>query len=462
MLDSHLDILLRPGFLHESPALPGDVLEFDHDLLREVVLSEDDEPFDLPVRHHCLAAAKRRRVERGDRSLLPEVAHHYLEASVWEPAVQYHRAAGDWAREGWAFREAAELYGTAARLLQEHPDLPLPAAERAAVYFAQAEALEILGHRAEALSAHRAAQAHLQDDRVFWARIERSAAWLLSGEGRLDEAAAACERACEVFSTAGEEVDLADALRTLGMVETLRGHYEAAMAHLQRALPIFQQVGPCIGLARTYEYLALLHQQRGDSEAMLEAVQHSQAVYEELGDPPSIGHALNNTAWVLLSLGRTGEALPLLLRAVEHLEHHDVGYALPHVYHSLAVGLMDSGRLEDARFYTERGLESARRAGEARTLAELHCLMARQAMAADQPGEARSHYEDALRVSTGTNLSPQRAALCIEFGEFLLTVGDPVPAVHLCEEGLTIRRRLGLEGVAEADTALARAREAIT
>src|SRR5207244_620226 len=105
-LDAHLDALLEAGILDECRSLPGDVLAFDHQLLREVVLADQEGPRAERARHRHLAAAKVQRVERGDRSLLPEVAHHYLEAREWAEAVRYHKLAGDAARDSLAFREA--------------------------------------------------------------------------------------------------------------------------------------------------------------------------------------------------------------------------------------------------------------------------------------------------------------------------------------------------------------------
>src|SRR5439155_18287837 len=109
----------------------------DHDLLREVVLAEQEDASMQQTRHGSLADAKRRRAAsreaggRGDRSLLPEVAYHYLEAGQWLEAARSHKEAGDAARDSLAFRDAAGFYGTAARLLTERPDLPLNADERA-------------------------------------------------------------------------------------------------------------------------------------------------------------------------------------------------------------------------------------------------------------------------------------------------------------------------------------------
>src|SRR5205823_2547332 len=94
-LDAHLDVLLAAGLLRECPELPGDVLEFDHHLLREVVLAQQEGPRAERARHRHLAAAKLRRVERGDRTLLPEVAHHYLQAREWTEAARYLKLAGD-------------------------------------------------------------------------------------------------------------------------------------------------------------------------------------------------------------------------------------------------------------------------------------------------------------------------------------------------------------------------------
>jgi predicted ATPase len=459
-LDSHLDALLEAGILEECRALPGDVLAFDHQLLREVVLADQEGPRAERARHRHLAAAKVRRVERGDRSLLPEVAHHYLEAREWAEAVRYHKLAGDSARDSLAFREAAGYYEAAVRLLKEQPGLDLSSKDRLELYFANAETLETLGQTDAALSAHRAAQEEAGEDRVHWGQSERAIAWLLSRKGQLDEAAAAGERARDALKAAGAEVDLADALRTLGVIEILRGHHETAMPNLQTALEIYEQHGPSEGLARCYGYLCVLHHSRGDLEAALDASQRSRAIHEDLGFPISVGKALNNVAYILTLLGRDDEALSLLVQAAEILERHQSEKDLPNVYHSLAQALLKCGRNDEAHQYLERGLESARRVGEVRTVADFQRLLARQAAAAGKPDEARAHFEEALQVCAGAEFKPQQAEICLEFAEFLIQTNEPAKALPLCEQALAIRRQLGTDGVAEAEAVFERARKA--
>jgi tetratricopeptide (TPR) repeat protein len=459
-LDAHLDTLLRAGLLHECPRLPGDMLEFRHDLLREVVLAEGAEEQEQRERHRCVGQVKQRLAECGDRSLLPEVAHHFLEARDWLEAVRYHKHAGDATRDSLAFREAASLYETAARLLSEKPGLALTPGERPELYESQAVALETLGRMDEALVAYRAAQAEVGEDRVRWARYEHSAAWFLSRKGQLDEAAAACERARDVLAPAGAELDLADALRMLGHVGTLRGQYEEAAANLQSALALYQRVGHRERLGRCYQTLAFLHSRRGDWQALLEATQQELAISEELGQPILVGQSLNNVAYTLVLLGRGEEALPLLLRAAEIFERHYVEKDLPNVYHSLAEAMLNCGRAKEAGPYLERGLESARRVGEVRTITEFHSLLARHRSATGCPDEARAQFEEAMRVCSASGLASQRAEICLEFAEFLLADGEPEEALRCCQEALAIRRRLGTEGVAEAADAVVRARKA--
>jgi predicted ATPase len=456
-LDAHLDALVAAGLLRECGGLPGDVLEFDHHLLREAVLAEQEGPRAERARHRCLAAAKLRRVERGDRGLLPEVAYHYLEAREWLQAVRYHKLAGDAARDSLAFREAAGLYETAVRLMAEHADTSLSVAERIGLFEAQAEALETLGRMDEALTAYRMAQKEVGPDRVHWARNERCVAWLLSRKGRLDEAAAACARALEVLEATGAEVDVADALRTLAQVEIRCGHYEAAEGHLQRSLSIYQRGDYPERLARCYGTLAQLYNDRGELEALLDVTQRQLAICQELGRPVSIGKGLNSVAWALIRLGRHEEALPLLFGAAEICERHDVDYVLPHVYHSLAEALLSCGRDEEAHDYLERGLESARRVGEVGTVSEFHLLLAREAAAQGRGAEARSQFEEALRICAEAGLEPQRAQICLELGEFLRQSGERSEAMRFCEEAVAIRRRLGSDGLTDAEAALARA-----
>jgi tetratricopeptide (TPR) repeat protein len=330
--------------------------------------------------------------------------------------------------------------------------------ELAELCYSYAEVLETLGRMEEALTAYRAAQDRAQDNPILWARSERSTAFLLCLQGHLEEAAASCERAREALEGVGAETDKGDALRTLGVIEIYRGQYEAAMEHLQRALAIYEREGHREGVARCYGTLAHLYHGRGDVQAMLEAAQQARAIWQELDLPVSLGRALNNVACALIRLGRDAEAVPLLARAAEILERHHVEKDLPNVYHSLAEALLRCEGGEAARPYLERGLESARRVGEVRTVADFHRLLAQQA-AADRPEEARQHFEEALRICGETDLEPQKAQICLEFGEFLHETGSAEEARRHCEAALEIHRRLGTDHVERAEAALARIRD---
>src|SRR5262249_54402378 len=150
-------------------------------------------------------------------------------------------------------------------------------------------------------------QSAVGPNKVRWACNERCIAWLLSLKGQLEEAAGACERALSVLTAIGAQVDIADALRTLGQVEIRRGRYAAAMEHLQRSLAIYQRGNDPERLARCYGTLAVLHNDRGELEALLDATQEQLALCQALGRPDAIGKALNSVAWALIRLDRHAE-----------------------------------------------------------------------------------------------------------------------------------------------------------
>jgi tetratricopeptide (TPR) repeat protein len=375
-------------------------------------------------------------------------------------AVRYHRQAGDAARAALMFEEATAFYETAARLIATQPDLPLVAEEKAELFTSRADVLSEVGRTDEALASYRSAQAVAAEGSLAWAQAERAIAWLLFRKGQLDDAAAAAGRALTVMEEARAVSGMADALRTLGMVEGLRGHFIPAMSHLQRSLDLYEQCADREGLARCHAYLAHLYSEQGNLEPALEAAKRQLSIYQELGHPVSIGKALNGVAYALIRLDRSEEALPLLLQASEILEEHQVHSALPHVYHSLAEALLKSARIEEAHVYMQRGLERARRVGEVRTVANFHTLMAQQATAAGRLAEARAQFEEALRVCAASALEPRRAQILLQLGELLLQMGETDEALRVCEEALTIRRQLGTEGVDEAEKAVLQARTA--
>ena len=104
---------------------------FTHGLLQEVAYAELDATERAQVHHRIAAALEELHADHLE-PVVPALARHYLEAAPLlegDEAVRYAKWSGDLARDGRAYKEAAEHYGRALRALDL---LPNPSTERRA------------------------------------------------------------------------------------------------------------------------------------------------------------------------------------------------------------------------------------------------------------------------------------------------------------------------------------------
>jgi len=168
----------------------GDQIETYHDRIRETVISHLP-PSILAAHHLRLALAL--ALEESGRADAEVLAIHFQGASIPERAVEYYISAAERASAALAFDRAAELYGSALRLLPKDGD------ENFRLRTRVADALANAGRGAEAAREYLAsAMVSPASDAV---ELQRRAALQLMISGQLDEGVAT----------------LRDALRHMGM-----------------------------------------------------------------------------------------------------------------------------------------------------------------------------------------------------------------------------------------------------
>jgi eukaryotic-like serine/threonine-protein kinase len=332
-LDAALEILVREGLLREVGHSGEDILEFDHVLMREVLLQDIDGRRELRVLHRLAAEAK---IEfYGDRidAHAEEVAEHYRRArqpkGVYVYTLKAARAAAnaaDLKRAMTLYREAEGLSNSAQHEVDEGPLAK-------ASYVLQTEEVSLeVAHLERRVGEYDSARSHyrklLSGDNPavgLWARWGLGK--LAERQGDLSEAEGWYEAARrEAASATAAEVDgVADkvdafSLSALGAIASMRGNYSAAAALLDEALQKAERLEEAALQAEALQNLATVRARRGDSDEAELYSRRAAILVESIGDAELTARVQMEAAALLAENGESDSGLRMLQEAVETLE----------------------------------------------------------------------------------------------------------------------------------------------
>jgi predicted ATPase/class 3 adenylate cyclase len=268
------------------------------------------------------------------------------------------------------------------------------------------EHLTRAGERAASLAASEEAQRYFEeaarfaDDPLVEAELQERTGRMAFAAGGNEQAAAAYQRALELYEGAGETHAAARVSARLGEVEWMSGQLEHALERMKASFAVLAGEEPDADFAVLAAELARLQFFRGEREQAVETIEAALDVAEALRLPEVISQALNTKAMILMSR-RPEEGRALLERALDIALEHDLLAAADRAYFNLAYAALTRERWEEGTRYLESGLALARtrgqRAGEWRALGNLVDALqyagewdAALARAGELPAEARA------------------------------------------------------------------------
>jgi DNA-binding SARP family transcriptional activator/predicted ATPase len=286
-----LEELAARGLVRE---VAGDVYDFGHGLVRDLVYSETS----LARRRllhrrvgEALAAAARGRQPQEPPAA--SIARHLELGGAAAGAAGWHQTAGDQARAVFANREALGHYRAALAL--GHPDA-------AGLHAAVGDLETLLGNYDAALAAYtEAAAAAGEADR--WV-IERKLGAVSARRGDWDAAERHLTAALAALGPGRAGGGRAGLAADRSLAAHRQGRDDAAEQLANDALDLAGEAGDPDALARAHGMLGMLGAARGDHDTARRHLEQSLALAEALPDPSARVAALNNLA---LALRATGE-----------------------------------------------------------------------------------------------------------------------------------------------------------
>ncbi len=444
---------------------------------------------------------------------LTELAYHFYEAGVWEPALTYAKLAGERAHVLYAPRAAIEQFTRAlkaAHLMNSEPVAPL--------YRLRGQSYEILGEFEQARSDYERAftaaqEAH--DGRMQW-QVVMNQGFLWAGR-EYERAGAFFRQAVQLAETLADPTLRAHSLNRLGnwLVNTGK-NTEGLKAH-HEALEVFQRQHDQAGMAQTFDLLGMTLAWSGDLVQGRQQHERAIALFRLLGDKKSLISTLPNA-----SIGTSpaiAETLFVVVRSPEECERdaleavhlaRQMDWSAGEAYAEFTAGVLlaSFGQFGQGLAHAHKGLQIAMEIEHQQWAVAAHCdlghiyvlmlapslalhhldaglplaetlgsawwmgtLRAYQALAYLQTGQ-RKQAEAALQAVMPREQEPHTLTerrLVWVWGELALAQGEPQTALQITERLIAsapgelrtqpIPRLLNLKG--EALVALKRLPEAI-
>ncbi|WP_432543150.1 ATP-binding protein [Kineococcus sp. SYSU DK002] len=425
-----LDTATAAGIVHAEPGTTG-VYSFTHALVQEVLLAatgpmrrsalhartaevlegvhaDDLEPAAARLAHHHTAAGALTDPERAVRACLlaAEVAGRHAAHSEAEQHLRTALArssAGAGPRSAQLELEVRVRLGSLLTLLHGYNTAEVAQHRHRAVHLA--EQVGTTGHlfsalwgawgvalvsgdfpAAEAAALQLARAAERRDDAVLRLAHHHALGQVRLHQGRLHEARSDLSAATALAEEHSGQVDLALFLQHpavtapawLAVVLTLLGEAEEAEEVSGRA----REAAAALRHDYTSAYRTVLEGWRAafrdDPHAALETTEAGLRLSTGRGFEQLTAFATAPHGWALARLGRTGEGVSELERALETFQASPAGHMFGHLMHgALAEALAEAGRWQDSARAARRAVTESERTGERFFLPRVHLALAR-------------------------------------------------------------------------------------
>ena len=320
-LDEALEFLVREGILREVGSTAEDLLEFNHIVMRDVLLADLDEMRTLRDLHRVIAEVK---VEffgsRANQHAL-EIAEHYRRARDPRGVYIYTLKAARSAMAASDLKSAIRLYREAADIAERDVHATEGLEEESSTVLQGDEVALEVAHLEVKVGEYTIAREHYRSLLRSQARVV--AAWARWGlgdlalkQGELDEALGWFEAALRESDTLVDQIDLQESASHIqahsrygtGRIAFLRGDYNAAAESLTESLNLAQTHQLRTLEGQVLRGLASVVWKRGDSDTAEVYRRRALMLAETTEDREALAHARLHAAEQDQAMGHPARA----------------------------------------------------------------------------------------------------------------------------------------------------------
>jgi|GEM_PF-948215 len=415
---------------------------FDHakirDLLYQEILPE------LRVEYHMLVGSYLRANFAQDEQVIPQIAHHLLEADDPEGALPFLVKAAERAKRVFANTEAIELFTRAGEIAREisWEDEARKTEMLAAVGEHLGDIYVLTGRHQEAVKAYDRALslADLPGERCSC--LMRKTSSVREKQGAFDQALWSLQKAQECVEPMAEQDE---GRRELGRISIERGavHYkmgevEKAEEEIRRGLDLLEGSGASADLAAGYHYLGIVQRSRGDYDAAIQMHTKSLKLREEIGDRWGIALSYNNLGIAYKNLGQKDLAAEMYQRCLEIFEQ--IGYRLgvAGLLNNLGSLAQDKGDYPRAREMFQRSLEIRQEIGNRHGVAMSLTNLGLVCLECGEHDQAREILQESLELQQELGLGDFESITCSYLAQACSREGCFEEASEMADEAVAL------------------------
>ena len=228
-------------------------------------------------------------------------------------------------------------------------------------------------------------------------------------------------------------------MNNLGMVHSEECEWEAALNCFGRAMTLAEAAGDTHTRTAVLNNTATLHLARGEFELAREACEASIEGKAQVGETPGIGIALATMAGVQSGLGNHVAALEAIREAIALLDPLGQGETLCEVYCSYGELLLMTGETGQAWPILRKAIDLAENTGRLAVTAKAYRVLSEIYRLNGQPQEALSFASEAMELG---RFLPRPLELARSIDQTVRCGGDP--AGTLAQEAAELRSLMGL------------------
>lgn len=335
---------------------------FVHDKIRDVIYTEAGDARRRIYHRRALEVLAR------DQAPPAKLAHHALAAGLQEPAFRFSIAAGDYAMEVFALRDAIAYYEQSRRLLQElrerslsdlHPSLQVVQH----LYDRLGRAYELMNEWDQAGSMYllmlTLAQ-ELQAPVMECAALNRLSTLAVHRSFDLEQAMSLLDSALQIAELSDDTMQLAETEWGLAQLNNFRFDAQSALAHGNRALQKARELGMPDLIARCLNACTHTRLMIGDWRVAESLAEEASTLYRNLGNRPMESDCLCQVAMACIADGRHQMGLAVAQKALAISQKIENDWGQVNCNCQLAMGSLEAGVFSEALGYARQAVSLSR------------------------------------------------------------------------------------------------------
>jgi tetratricopeptide (TPR) repeat protein len=420
-----------------------DGYDFSHDKIREVAYAEISKAR-RQLLHRRVAQALETVYAAELDAVSGQIAAHYEQAGLYQPAALHYQRAAEVARRVYANKEAKALYS-----------LAVEASQRGAPALDDAQLLPIYEGRALVCRSLSQLDEAIADFQIM-RRLARAASnpqkegeslcqlaythWLTFAEDQMPFVEQYAQEATERFAQTGDQAIRARSLTMLGAVDQVHRKLAEAGRKLEEALEISRRTGDKEALTQTLAFLCLQTYLQGRFQTTVQFAQEGVAAAREAQDGFNELRILAFLCQGQWGAGNYAQAFSLVQEVMIQAEGRGNRFVRGRLLNTLGWFHHEFGDFSGAIAYNQESVELGRTSGTDNVEISALINLGYDYLASGQPARALAYFEPTLerveREGFGAHKWRWQMKLLIGLAEHAYGIGACEQALRYVEAGL--------------------------